>query len=208
MINLPEILKGLAESRPIFHSEADFQFSFAWYIQQQNPNCSIRLEYKPESQKREYVDIMIRYDESVYFIETKYKTKELQIEAQREAFALANQGAGDQGGYDFLRDIERLERWVKEDKCSKAAAIFLTNDYTCWKSRENDNTIGAQFRIWQGKRIHGNLNWTGGADGSKRGREGSINIQGSYTLDWKKYSSQAHTKNGLFKYLIINVGNI
>lgn len=34
--------------RPIFHSEADFQFSLAWIIKEIYPNCEIRLEFVPD----------------------------------------------------------------------------------------------------------------------------------------------------------------
>ena len=42
-LDIHEILHQLSRCRPIFHSEADFQFSLAWIIKEQYPNCDIRL---------------------------------------------------------------------------------------------------------------------------------------------------------------------
>ena len=48
ILDINEILNLLSKWRPIFHSEADFQFSLAWMIKEQYPNCDIRLEFVPE----------------------------------------------------------------------------------------------------------------------------------------------------------------
>jgi|SRR5215813_7697740 len=37
-------LSALSKERPIFHSEADFQFAFAWKMREQNLAYSVRLE--------------------------------------------------------------------------------------------------------------------------------------------------------------------
>ena len=44
VVEIGEILSALAEQRPVFHSEADFQHAFAWEIHQQLPMASVRLE--------------------------------------------------------------------------------------------------------------------------------------------------------------------
>jgi hypothetical protein len=43
-LDIHEIIRQLSIWRPIFHSEADFQFSLAWMIKEQYPNCEIRLD--------------------------------------------------------------------------------------------------------------------------------------------------------------------
>ena len=100
MLSLDEmdnIMKNLSESRPIFHSEADFQFALAWEIMRQKKNnCEIRLEYpvtvKKESksqpldadnskqqEERWYIDIVVKIKRKTgewdwIPIELKYKT--------------------------------------------------------------------------------------------------------------------------------------
>ena len=45
MLDISTLLAGLAESRKVFHSEADFQHAFAWHIHQKMPDSQIRLEF-------------------------------------------------------------------------------------------------------------------------------------------------------------------
>lgn len=44
-LNIDRVIYELSKRRPIFHSETDFQFSLAWIIKEQYPNCDIRLEF-------------------------------------------------------------------------------------------------------------------------------------------------------------------
>ena len=39
------LMQELSKSRPIFHSEADFQHALAWQIHETMPDSQIRLEY-------------------------------------------------------------------------------------------------------------------------------------------------------------------
>lgn len=58
--DIEELLKALAKERKLFWSEADFQFAFAWKIQQRFPDAKVRLErgfHLPDSTKTAYVDI-------------------------------------------------------------------------------------------------------------------------------------------------------
>ena len=47
-LDIHEIIRQLSIWLPIFHSEADFQFSLAWLIKEKYPECEIRLEFVPE----------------------------------------------------------------------------------------------------------------------------------------------------------------
>jgi hypothetical protein len=58
MIALETLMADLAAERPLFHSEADFQFALAWLIQRQHPEATVRLEYKPlYVARRGYLDL-------------------------------------------------------------------------------------------------------------------------------------------------------
>ena len=59
--DVAEVLSELASHRPVFHSEADFQFALAWQWQQQAPEAKIRLEYPlPSGERRTYADLWIQ----------------------------------------------------------------------------------------------------------------------------------------------------
>lgn len=46
-MDLLPVIELLRQKRPIFHSEADFQFALAWEIQRLYTSTVVRLEYSP-----------------------------------------------------------------------------------------------------------------------------------------------------------------
>ena len=111
MIEIGNILSELSKERPVFHCEADFQHALAWKIHEEYPSLSMRLEKKLVLDTEQiYVDIFAFEDNRVLAIELGYKTRELNIEVIGEEFNLTFDRAQDQGRYDFIEDISRLER--------------------------------------------------------------------------------------------------
>ena len=53
-------------------------------------------------------------------IELKYRSKKLVQEWEKESFTLHDHGARDHGRYDFLNDIQRLERVMADFRPAKA----------------------------------------------------------------------------------------
>jgi hypothetical protein len=104
------LMSNVANSRPLFHSEADFQHAFAWEVHRQFPDASFRLE-KPISTKGGVVhlDVLVERGEAIVAIELKYKTRKLSVETPTETFNLRNHSAQDLGRYDFIKDVSRLE---------------------------------------------------------------------------------------------------
>lgn len=200
MIDIVRTLESLAIKRPLFHSEADFQHALAWEIHQQSSNHSIRLEFKPPNiKKRFYIDLWVANKESAIAIELKYKTRGPSLEHEGETFDLLNQSAQDCGRYDFCKDIQRLEAVASEQPNIIGYAIFLTNDSGYWNKPRKDQPADSDFRIHQGKTLSGELKWGSHASqGTKRGREDSISIKGTYDLAWKQFSQQ-------FKYLLVKI---
>ena len=74
-LDIDEIMNQLSKWRPIFHSEADFQFSLAWIIKEEYPNCDIILEFVPEFNPSLHLDILVIVDGKWIPIELKYTTK-------------------------------------------------------------------------------------------------------------------------------------
>jgi len=112
-LQLPDVLRGLAKQRPLFHSEADFKHALAWEIQGRFPHAEVRLEV-PLSDRRERLDMLVRVDGTTYALELKYKTRGITFELAGEKIQVRDQGAPDTGRYDFLKDLGRLERFVAQ----------------------------------------------------------------------------------------------
>ena len=201
--DINKTLDFLSIKRPIFHNEADFQFSLAWELQKQEPNFEIRLEYNvPEFNKR-YIDIWIKNHNPVA-IELKYKTSKIKTKNNDETFDLSQHGAQPLGRYDFLKDVQRLEEIIIQHSNVVGYVIFITNDSSYWQPSQKHNSVDTAFKIHQGQKINGELSWspeTG--SNTKKNREKSIRITGEYRADWKRYSNLGH--NGEFRMLCLQI---
>lgn len=107
-LDIYSVLAALAAKRPLFHSEADFQFAFAWQIGALH-EVEVRLETHPRPLVN--LDVQLDWPDGTHTaIELKYKTRLWVGDVAGEHFALKDQGANDIGGYDFLKDVERVEK--------------------------------------------------------------------------------------------------
>ncbi|GFN33969.1 hypothetical protein [Paenibacillus xylaniclasticus] len=207
-MNIYKVLEALARNRPIFHNEADFQHALAWEIRERN-DCTIRLEKRVDiaNDRRTYVDIFVEQDGQRVAIELKYKMRALEYVWEGETFSLLNQGAQDNGRYDILKDLQRLEQMVKRGIVDQGYLIYLTNDASYYKDTGMDKpTADREFRIHQGRTITGTLAWgenTGA--GTMKGREESLTIEGTYTMNWTTYSHLNDTPAGTIQSLLISV---
>ncbi len=170
MLDIPRVLADLATRRPIFHSEADFQHALAWEIHRLLPNASVRLELPvAHMNKLLHVDVWVVQGDAVLAIELKYKTRAFSMSSNGEQFILRNQSAQDLGRYDFIKDIQRLERIASARTNVVGYTIMLTNDSAYWASREGYSPLDAEFRLYEGRTLHGLMNWGSGASaGTKR----------------------------------------
>ena len=206
MLDMIRLMSVLSEHRPIFHSEADFQHALAWQIHETNPNWQIRPEYPfPSGKNSMYLDIWI--PKKGIAVELKYCTQKLQVEYCRERFALRDQSAGPLRRYDFLKDIARLERVVKNEErpASVGFAVFLTNDPSYWQCPQRE-TVDAAFRTHEGREISGKLAWADRAsEGTTKGRP-PIRLEDTYNLQWRDYPPGFETESyGKFRYLVVKV---
>ncbi len=204
MINFVALMEHLSQDRPIFHSEADFQHTFAWKIHEMVAESQIRLEFKPLLDKSIYLDVWLGYLGAA--VELKYPTRTLICGIDGEEFRLRNQGAQDTRRYDFFKDIQRLEYIVETwEPASSGFALFLTNDPSYWSAPLKPDTNDVEFRIHENRRISGVLNWLGKpARGSIKGRESAIKLRGKYALNWRDYSNPTALNNP-FRYLLVEV---
>ena len=206
MLDIHRLMEGLAAKRPIFHSEADFQFALAWQIREAQ-GLDVRLEFRPSVAKRMYLDIWV--PEIGTPLELKYLTRRLDMKCGGEAFALLNQGARDLGRYHFLRDVERLEHMPEDLPRAKGGiAVLLTNDPSYWLP-SSEATIDADFHIHEGRHLPPKveLSW---APEAKTGQgKLPIVLRRPYRLKWQHYGrpidKPASPPNRQFRYLAVEV---
>jgi hypothetical protein len=206
-INITEILGELAEQRPVFHSEADFQHALAWELHRQMPDVDVRLELpRVHAGKVLHVDIWMTREDSILALELKYKTRKLSVEVRSETFNLLDQSAQDIGRYDFIKDIQRLEQLRLGAPSMVGYTVLLTNDSSYWAQPRDPYCVDAVFRIPEGRVISGTLRWDERASpGTMRGREEPLDISGAYTIQWKDYSQAWVTGYGQFRYTVVEV---
>lgn len=204
MLDVHEIMRQLSQWRPIFHSEADFQFSLAWIIKEKYPDCEIRLEFVPEFNPNLHLDILVILDGKWIPIELKYTTKKCIKNIKNETYVLKEQGAKDLGCYNYLKDIMRIEEFRdKADTFIEGYTIKITGEMSYLKPPIKENCTYAEFSIDNGSIKTGCMNWsTNTGKGTMRGMEAPIVLTGMYPINWKEYSKVDDTNSGTFMYLV------
>ena len=206
-MDIREPLVELSRRRKIFHSEADFQFALAWEIQKAYPTAKIRLEYSPAHiEPRIHIDILVMIGDEWYPIELKYKTMGFITTCDGEVYKLKNHVAQDLGRYDFLKDVQRIERLQQSmPSFKKGYSLLLTNDLTYWKNTNRSGTVYEEFKLSENMIKTGMLSWASHAGkGTIKGREDSITLTGKYSICWENYSEFGNERSGIFKCLILS----
>ncbi|BCW95794.1 MAG: hypothetical protein WHS44_07430 [Fimbriimonadales bacterium] len=229
MIDVPQLLESLSRERPVFHSEADFQFALALAMHQHHPQLTIRME-KTEiiNNQNARVDIFAYAKGQVALMELKYWARALRVQVQLaddefETYSLSNRGAQLLGRYDFFRDLMRLETLVQKYARKNIEAVgytvVLTNDSAYWKPPGEEDVFYYDFRLTEGRTLWSGetLHWGEGASqGTIQGREQPITLRHTYTLRWERYSNclthllvkpyeDERVRHGEFRYLLLRV---
>lgn len=205
------ILSRLAARRPIFHSEADFQHALAWEFHISNEGAQVRLEKQiaETGSPREYLDLLVHIGDQSIAIELKYKTRLLNINHEGEQYSLRNQSAQDIGRHDFIKDIGRLERYVKAHEKSEGIAVLLTNDPSYWTASKKLDSIDVQFRIHEGRILQVGAAWgEKAAPGTTYMRSEPLKLFGSYKIAWQEYSSLGSGPAGKFRCIVVHVADV
>lgn len=208
-----EIMNILEKRRPIFCSEADFQFELSkeieLYFKKKNKKIDVLLEYYQLDSNHNpmYIDILVILDEKWYPIELKYKTKgnynkkgienkSLQYEDGIYKFGIKNHGAHNISSYKYLWDIKRIEevKTMKPKIFERGYAIMLTNDSCYWNLPTDPDCIYYDFSLG----INDNDNCTKEKvlieakwkrEGAVPKRYGYIQLDNKRTISWHEYSS-------------------
>ncbi len=207
-IDIPGLMKALSQQRPIFHSEADFQHEFAWLLRVRTPEAAIRLERPFDvSGQKLHVDLLVRKGNRDIAVELKYKTRALSTKIGPEHFDLASHSAQNHGRYDYLADIERVEKLGSVYDRTTGYAILLTNDSAYWKKPQTKHTVDASFRIHEGRKVHGRLAWGRTASArTTKSRKKPLMLLGTYAMRWKDYSKRSDHAYGQFRWLLAHIG--
>ena len=207
MLDIVSLMKKLAVRRKLFHSEADFQHALAWQIHMANPSRQVRLEFDPFPDEETAMRLDIWLPAEGIPIELKYPKQKLNTVWNGERYVL-KLGAPDVERYDYLNDIQRLERVVKEYGTNVGYAILLTNNRGFWESPSSGwkATGDAAFRIHEGLQLSSKMAWSERAGkGTTSGREEPIRPPGAYTMHYRDYSELAGVRNGKFRYACVTV---
>ena len=203
-LNIHDLMHRLSLQRPIFHSEADFQFSLAWLIKETYPDCEIRLEFVPEFNPNLHLDILVILEGKWIPIELKYTTKKCIKNIDEELYILKEHGAKDQGCYNYLKDIMRIEEFrAKSNKFIEGYTIKITSEISYLKPPIKEMCTYASFSIHEGSVKTGNMEWSINTGvGTKKGLENPIVLTDIYPIHWKMYSKIDDTNSGTFMYLV------
>lgn len=201
--DLTSIMAAVAERRPVFHNEADFQHALAWEIQLRWPEARVRLETRPRPGIR--LDVLVLLDGQRVAFELKYLLRNLTTHWEGEEFALPSQSAQDVRRYDYIKDVARLEAIVP-DVADLGYAIAVTNDPSYWNLSGRAHVTDAAFRIHEGRVLSGLLAWaeTTGA-GTMKTREQPLALRGSYMTSWRDFSRVEGVGYSDFRYLAVEV---
>ena len=209
MLAIHNSLAALARERPVFHSEADFQFAFAWQLQREHPAAQVRLEvpFAAGQGHRIHLDILFQDNDGQVLLELKYTTRGQELSVGKESFRLANQGAQDVRRYDYIRDIVRLETLVNQGLCNRGYAILLSNDPGYWTAPLS-HTVDAHFRLHEDNNpLYGTRQWDPKASaGTRHGREAPLQLSGRYCNQWRDYARVGEGSGGEFRYLSHVIG--
>jgi hypothetical protein len=196
-------MASLAQRRPVFCSEADFQHELAYEIRKSDPSLNVRLEWPLTYPSRGAIDLIV-IGETRFALELKYLSKSFSTTLDGEPVTLKQHGAHDQRRYDVCKDVARMEAYADSTGCG-AGVLVLTNDPSYWQERRRPDTVDAAFNLSHLRELTGPLAWHELAKpGTTKNREPALEIKGRYALTWQDYI-RIDGKAGLFRYLWIPI---
>lgn len=201
------VLPVLAETRPVFHSEADLQHALAVEVKRLNPEWRVRLETRPYPGV--HLDLLIADpdDTTSVAVELKYLTDAWAGEFDGEHFSLTRQAAQDITGYECVKSIARIERVVADGHAQAGLTIVLTNEASYWRTPGHGRVTNADaFRLHDGLVLSGTRMWgpNTGSGTMGKSRRPPIALSGTYPLAWRPYSRLPGSR-GEFRFLAVTV---
>lgn len=205
-IDLSETLALLAKRRPVFHSEADFQLAFAWQIQLADPTLRVRLETRQTAGVHLDLEVADAAGDHVTAIELKYLTRRWSGHVAGEEFNLAEHSARDIRGYDVIKDITRIEKFVATRPNSDGAVVVITNEAGYWRGPNHARETNADaFRLSEGTAVSGRHNWRQPDGATAAQRPEPLDVNGRYELHWADFSKVDVGPAGTLRQLVVEL---
>lgn len=199
-----------------FHSEEEIQILLAKYLLDTGEYDDIFLEYYVNRQlipnypwnndKKISIDIVVRAQNNYIPIEIKFKTKRQVFQHRVFGYStnveLAQQGAHNEGCYNFWKDIKRIEIFQETFNLNHSGLIlFITNDLTYLNEPRADVQYGP-FSIHNGRQVLQStlLNWDATKKSIKENRSEKFpgfTIAKAYTINWQDLNIKNH------KYILL-----
>ena len=144
--------------------------------------------------RNEYLDVYVKVDGIRYGVELKYKTRR----HSSASFEYTSQGAQNNGRYDYIWDVFRLETYKAAGIIDIGYAIFLSNDPSYWTACRPGTGVAA-FDLSSGRTLSGTYHpgWIG--------RTGDIVLRGNYPVSWSAPAASVPTGSEAFRYCIVEI---
>ncbi len=180
-------LKELAKRKPIFHSEEELQNYFGNAMLMLYPDSLFKLSRRRDAglnyPKPKY-DLWVEFGGIKFLVNIKYVTSAY----KDDEFMLLDQGYEETQIFDFLKDVERIEKLSKDGVFG--FNIFLTNCSSYWENSENDLNIADKTEV------KGSITW----------KKQYLDLKGDYSCIWMDYSKlKKSAPNSTFRYLLFKV---
>ena len=193
-------MRELSFSNPVYASERDFERAIKRSVERFIPGARVE---NPRRFGGIRIDLGLDFGEESVAIELKYKTRKYEIISNGRHFALKHTSAQGEVRYDFVKDITRVESYVRRANRRVGWAIILTNDHLLWEPHSSG--ASEEFRIADGLTLSGTRRWKEGCAISLTPRGADLNVLGVYHLNWQEYSDLPG-KWGRFRYLAVKIG--
>lgn len=152
------ILQDFASQWKLFSNERQFQLELAWALKEKG--YTVFLEVLEDSEEKNYIDLIIKVTDTEYIaIELKYTTKQkrMNYNVNGRIVPMYAQGAGDVRRFDYLKDVQRIEKLLqKEDalgltkaKIVSGYAIIMTND--SYSKKVGEDTGYREVTLYEGR---------------------------------------------------------
>jgi hypothetical protein len=203
MFSIHEEMKALSQKHPFFSSKEAFKDALKFQLQE---------KFRVMNNKHFHgyvVDLWVEDPNGgqQYAIYLMNKLARLAIKQNNQSIELKHHGAQDIGRYDFLKQVEKLEKLATGRENVQGIAILLTNDHLYWSKPTRSNTVDSYFRIHENSILTGELKWLEHASaGTTKNREEPIVLKGMYKMQWHHYSTVCNDKHGEFRYLAAHIG--
>lgn len=204
-IGVAAVMAELAGTRPVFHSEADFQFAFAEAVRALDPSTQVRLEVPLRDVEglkgSQHLDLMLRGSASRTAVELKYSTRAWTGTdgMSDEEYSLRHHAATDLARRDFVFDVARLEQFCRAGLADSGVAIMLTNEPGLWTPSRRRSSNDREFHVHDAQVLAGTLRWA-----NDLYPDNTRTLSGRYTVQWRDYRT-LDGANGTFRWLAIEV---